>query len=161
VARAGGIPELKGIIKDDYASLLSAAHSALEAVDVLVISAGSYVSTRDLTADVMNERGKPGVVVHGAAGLFLTPLLRRMQGLKNPPARRRETARLAHNLSSVPGREDYVQVRLVERKDQLWAEPVFGKSNLIYTMVKAEGMVCVPLDSNGLHQGEQVEVELF
>ncbi|SEM74233.1 molybdopterin molybdochelatase [Syntrophus gentianae] len=192
VARAGGVPEIKGIIKDDYSSLLSAARSALEAADALVISAGSSVSTRDLTSDVMNELGKPGVLVHGVAvrpgkptilgvcngkptiglpgnpvsamvvaGLFLTPLLQRMQGLKNPPAQRRETARLAHNISSVPGREDYVQVRLVEREDQLWAEPVFGKSNLIYTMVKAEGMVCVPLDSNGLHQGEQVEVELF
>jgi len=28
-------------------------------------------------------------------------------------------------------------------------------------MVKAEGMICVPLDSNGLHKGELVAVELF
>ncbi|OPY17421.1 MAG: hypothetical protein A4E69_00009 [Syntrophus sp. PtaB.Bin138] len=95
------------------------------------------------------------------AGLFLTPLLRRMQGAENPPARGRITARLTHNISSVPGREDYIQVRLEEREGDLWAEPVFGKSNLIYTMVKAEGMICVPLDSNGLHKGELVAVELF
>jgi len=192
VARAGGIPLRKGIIKDDYDSLISATRTALELADVLVISAGSSVSTRDLTADVVNELGKPGVVVHGVAvrpgkptvlgvcngkpviglpgnpvsamvvaGLFLAPVLRRMQGLGNPSARRRETARLAHNIASVPGREDYVQVRLVEREGQLWAEPVFGKSNLIYTLVKAEGMVCVPLDSNGLHKGEFIDVELF
>ena len=107
--------------------------------------------------------GLPGNPVSAmvVAGLFLTPLLWRLRGMANPPARRRETARLTHNVSSVPGREDYVQVRLVEREGQLWAEPVFGKSNLIYTLVKAEGMVCVPLDSNGLHKGEFVNVELF
>jgi molybdopterin molybdotransferase len=192
IARSGGIPLLQGIIKDTYESLLSAARSALNASDLLVISAGSSVSTRDLTADVINALGKPGVLVHGVAvrpgkptilgvcngkpaiglpgnpvsamvvaGLFLTPLLRRMQGAENPPARGRITARLTHNISSVPGREDYIQVRLEEREGDLWAEPVFGKSNLIYTMVKAEGMICVPLDSNGLHKGELVAVELF
>jgi molybdopterin molybdotransferase len=192
VARAGGIPLPQGIIGDDYESLLSATGAALETADALVISAGSSVSTRDLTANVVNNLGKPGVVVHGVAvrpgkptilgvcngkpviglpgnpvsamvvaGLFLVPILRRMQGLVNPPARRRVTAKLAHNISSVTGREDYVQVRLVERDGQLWAEPVFGKSNLIYTLVKADGMLCVPLDSNGLHRGEPVEVELF
>ena len=191
-ARAGGIPLIKGIIEDDYEALFSATRAALETADMLVISAGSSVSTRDLTADVVNNLGKPGVVVHGVAvrpgkptvlgvcsgkpviglpgnpvsaivvaGLFLVPILRRMQGLVNPPVRRRVTARLAHNISSVPGREDYVQVRLIEREGQLRAEPVFGKSNLIYTLVKAEGMICVPLNSNGLHKDEQVEVELF
>jgi molybdopterin molybdotransferase len=70
-------------------------------------------------------------------------------------------ARLTHNIASVPGREDYVQVRLIERDGQLWADPVFGKSNLIYTLVKADGMLRVPLDSNGLHADEWVQVELF
>ena len=61
----------------------------------------------------------------------------------------------------MPGREDYVPVKLVEREGQLWADPVFGKSNLIYTLVKADGLLRVPLDSNGLHEGESVEVQLF
>jgi molybdopterin molybdotransferase len=84
-----------------------------------------------------------------------------MQGPAKPRVRPRETARLSHNLSSAPGREDYIPVRLVEREGQLWAEPVFGKSNLIYTLVNADGELHVPLDSNGLHRGELVEVELF
>ena len=95
------------------------------------------------------------------AGLFLVPVVWRLQGVVSPPERRRVTARLAHNIASVPGREDYVSVKLVEREGQLWADPVFGKSNLIYTLVKADGSLHVPLDSNGLHEDEQVEVELF
>jgi len=191
-ARSGGIPQQKGIIRDDYDCLFSATREALDTADVLVVSAGSSVSTRDLTADVVNNLGKPGLVVHGVAvrpgkptvlgvcngkpviglpgnpvsamvvaGLFLVPLLWRLQGLVKPPARQRVTAILAHNIASVTGREDFVQVRLVERESELRAEPIFGKSNLIYTLVKSEGMVCVPLDSNGLHKGERVEVELF
>lgn len=192
VARAGGIPLPQGIIRDDYESLYSVTRAALEIADILVISAGSSVSTRDLTADIVNNLGKPGVVVHGVAvrpgkptilgvcnnkpvlglpgnpvsamvvaGLFLSSILRRMQGLNKPPFRQQVMAKLTHNISSVPGREDYLQVRLLNRENQLWAEPVFGKSNLIYTLVKSEGMVCVPLNSSGLYKGELVEVELF
>jgi molybdopterin molybdotransferase len=192
VSRSGGIPLLRGIIPDDYGSLLSAARSAMEMADVLVISAGSSVSTRDLTAGVINSLGTPGVLVHGialrpgkpailgvcdgkaviglpgnpvsamvVADLFLGPLLRRMQGIGNPPPRRRVTAQLTHNLPSAPGREEYAQVTLTDRDGQLWAEPVFGKSNLIYTMIKSDGMVHVPLNSSGLYRGETVEVELF
>lgn len=191
VMRAGGIPLPQGLVRDRFDDLLASAQAGLEAADVLVISAGSSVSTRDLTAGVVNRLGQPGVLVHGVsvkpgkptilgvcggkpvlglpgnpvsamvvAGLFLVPVLRRLQGAgSSRPNRIR--ARLTHNIASVPGREDYVQVRLVERDEQLWADPVFGKSNLIYTLVKADGMLHVPLDSNGLHEGEWVEVELF
>lgn len=192
VARAGGIPLPMGIVGDDYGALLATSRTALENADALVISAGSSVSTRDLSAEVVNNLGKPGVLVHGVAvrpgkptilgvcdgkpviglpgnpvsamvvgGLFLTPILRRLQGLVDPPVRRRVTAKITHNIASVPGRQDYVQVSLVDRDDQLWAEPVFGKSNLIYTLVKSDGMVCVPLNSSGIYSGEMVEVELF
>ena len=47
------------------------------------------------------------------------------------------------------------------RPDGLWAEPVFGKSNLIYTLVKADGMVRIDLDTSGLTDGEWVQVILF
>ncbi|HJV64228.1 MAG TPA: gephyrin-like molybdotransferase Glp [Geomonas sp.] len=192
VARAGGIPLPQGIVGDDYHSLLSATRAALEEADLLVISAGSSVSTRDMSARVVDDLGKPGRIVHGlavkpgkpaivgvcdgkpviglpgnpvsamvVAGLFLPAVLGRLLGLAGPAARRRVTATLTHNLPSVPGREDYVQVRLVEKEGALWAEPVFGKSNLIYTLVNSDGMVCVPLDSSGLYQGETVWVELF
>lgn len=192
VARAGGVPLPCGIIGDDFQTLLSAAQTALDSADALVISAGSSVSTRDLTADVLNNLGAPGVLVHGialrpgkptilgvcggkpviglpgnpvsamvVAGLFLTPILGRLQGITTQPVRRRVTATLTHNISSAPGREDHVQVRLDERDGQFWAEPVFGKSNLIYTLVKSDGIVRVPLNASGLYRGEPVEVELF
>jgi molybdopterin molybdotransferase len=192
ITHAGGVPLPQGIIGDNYESLLSAARAALDNADALVISAGSSVSARDLTADVVNGLGKPGVVVHGVAvkpgkptilgicdgkpviglpgnpvsamivgGLLLVPILKRMQGNVPPPVRQTVSAILTHNIPSVPGREDFVQVHLFKKDDQLMAEPVFGKSNLIYTLVKSDGMICVPLNSSGLYKGEQVTVEFF
>ena len=55
VARAGGVPLPQGIIPDDFDALFSAARQGLDAADALVISAGSSVSTRDLTADVVQK----------------------------------------------------------------------------------------------------------
>jgi molybdopterin biosynthesis enzyme len=48
-----------------------------------------------------------------------------------------------------------------DRDGELWAEPVFGKSNLIYTLVKADGMMIIPIDANGIAAGELVDVRLF
>jgi molybdopterin molybdotransferase len=54
-----------------------------------------------------------------------------------------------------------VPVRLVQREDGLYAEPVSGKSNLIFTLVNANGLIHVPLNSNGIKAGTGVEVILF
>jgi len=39
--------------------------------------------------------------------------------------------------------------------------PVFGKSNLIFTLVRADGMLKIPLDAGGLTAGATVDVVLF
>ena len=47
-----------------------------------------------------------------------------------------------------------------EREGELWAVPVFGKSNLIYTLVHADGMIKIPLDANGIKEGSWVTAYL-
>ena len=69
-------------------------------------------------------------------------------------------ARLARNIPAASGRADFVRVRLEEREGEPWAVPVFGKSNLIFTLVRSEGVVEVPLNSNGIPAGEMVKVIL-
>jgi molybdopterin molybdotransferase len=191
IRRAGGIPRSCGIIPDNFEALAAAAREALDACDLLIISAGSSVSTRDMTAAVIEQLGPPGVLVHGvsmhpgkptilalaggkpvfglpgnpvstmiAFQLFVAPAMAKLLGSERVE-RRLVPARLAHNVASIPGREDYVQTRLEQRNGELWAEPVFGKSNLIYTMVRSDGLIHVPLDRAGLYAGDVVEVELF
>ncbi|MDZ4159987.1 MAG: gephyrin-like molybdotransferase Glp [Anaerolineaceae bacterium] len=65
VARCGGIPVRMGLVPDDIRALQRAAAAALAKCDALVITAGSSASARDLTAEVVNRLGKPGVLVHG------------------------------------------------------------------------------------------------
>ncbi|HEY4687765.1 MAG TPA: gephyrin-like molybdotransferase Glp [Anaerolineae bacterium] len=192
VQRAGGIPIPCGIVPDDFDALYHAARAALDGSNALVLSAGSSVSVRDMTSQVIDRLGIPGVLVHGVsikpgkptilavcdgkpvfglpgnpvsalvvADLFITPTLWHMQVLAQPTIHRSVRARLARNIASTPGREDYVQVKLVERGGELWAEPVLGKSNLIFTLVKADGLMVVPLDANGVQEGEMVEVRVF
>jgi molybdopterin molybdotransferase len=192
VERAGGLAQSGGIMRDDFDALYKAAQNLIELSDALVVSAGSSVSVRDMTSDVINKLGRPGVLVHGVSikpgkptilavcdgkpvfglpgnpvsamvvgDLFITPTLWRMQGCERPPLRQTIRARLTHNLASVPGRVDYIQVKLIERDGELWAEPVFGKSNLIYTLVKADGMLIIPIDANGIAASEMVDVKLF
>ena len=64
-------------------------------------------------------------------------------------------------MASESGREDYVPARVYEGPEGLMASPVFGKSNLIYTLVKADGLLKAPLNKAGLEAGEQVEIYLF
>ncbi|HEC49956.1 MAG TPA: molybdopterin molybdenumtransferase MoeA, partial [Candidatus Desulfofervidus auxilii] len=53
------------------------------------------------------------------------------------------------------------RVKLVEENGQLWAEPIWGKSGLINTLVKANGLVKIDLNTEGLDKEEIVEVILI
>lgn len=188
--RAGGEPLTSGIVPDNRAALAAAVARAHADADVVVLSAGSSVSYRDMSVDVIAGLGQPGILTHGlsvrpgkptiiavAGGkpvfglpgnpvsamvifdLVVTPVIRALLGA-TASHQARVPARLAHNIASAAGREDYVQVRLEERNGEWWAAPVFGKSNLIYTLVHADGVVKVDLDANGVRAGEWVTVTL-
>lgn len=190
--RAGGLPQLQGIIADDLAALQAATGAALADSDMVVITAGSSVSARDVTVQAIAALGRPGVLLHGVAtrpgkptilgaidgkpvlglpgnpvsamvqfDMLGVPAIYRLQGASGRPPRRRIWARLTHNVPSESGREDYVPARLSETDGGPRATPVFGKSNLIFTLVQTDGLIKVPLNKGGLLAGETVEVILF
>lgn len=67
-------------------------------------------------------------------------------------------AYLTRNLPSVPGRDDFINVRLSKQEGKYTATPILGKSGLISTMSEADGMIHIPTDKSGLYHGEIVEV---
>jgi molybdopterin molybdotransferase len=67
VADAGGEPVHGGIVSDDPGALEKALRAALLVSDVIVISAGSSVGTRDETANAVAALGPPGIWCHGLA----------------------------------------------------------------------------------------------
>lgn len=70
-------------------------------------------------------------------------------------------ANLTRNLASAQGRVDFVRVRLKERQSEILAEPILGKSGLINTMVKADGLIRIDMNTEGLEKGTIVPVMLL
>ncbi|WP_320172253.1 gephyrin-like molybdotransferase Glp [Maridesulfovibrio sp.] len=68
-------------------------------------------------------------------------------------------AELARNTVSKPGREDYIRVRLTERSNELpLAQPIYGKSGLLKTMIQADGLMIIPADTEGYYSGRSVQI---
>lgn len=107
--------------------------------------------------------GLPGypVAVLISFDLFVAPLLKygayihASSGL--PPVR----AFISRSLDSIPGWEDYTRVKLRRDGERLWADPLVGKSGLLRSLTKADGMIRVPLASEGIGRGTEVDVYLF
>jgi molybdopterin molybdotransferase len=96
--------------------------------------------------------------------LFAVPLLRALGGESRTAAgstRKTTRAILKTNVVSQTGREDYVRVTLEQIDNRLYAVPMPNKSGAIFTLVKADGMIRIDLNQEGVEQGEEVEVLLF
>ncbi len=107
--------------------------------------------------------GLPGQVTSAQIVMlvFGQPLLEHLGGdvgAFDPARRIMRPARLGANLSSKPGREDYVRVRLEEQNGELVAVPRLGKSGLLRTMLDADGLVCLPASLEGMRAGQDVDV---
>jgi molybdopterin molybdotransferase len=181
----GCVPRLYGIVKDERSAFEAVLARALPECDVVLLSGGSSKDDRDMTAGVIAGTGE--VLIHGIAiapgkptiigriagkpvfGLpghpasafvvliaIVRPLLDTMLGQKKPLLRTVQ-ATLAENIPSQRGREEYVRVRV----ENGTATPLFGKSGLLNTLVKSDGLVCIPAGFEGLEKGSRVEVMLW
>ncbi|MDE0214308.1 MAG: molybdopterin molybdotransferase MoeA, partial [Deltaproteobacteria bacterium] len=195
IAECGAELNDLGVVPDEPAPLRAALARGLDWGDLVLLSGGSSMGTRDMALEVIRSLPDARIFFHGisvspgkptiyaqAAGkpvlglpgypvsalvifdLFAAPLIRALSGESAPAVHMgRNTLRavMDTNVSSQTGREDYVRVTLERRGDTVYAAPLPSKSGAIFTLVKADGMVCIDLNSEGLEQGEEVEVVLF
>jgi len=181
----GCIPRLYGIVKDEQEAFETVIERALPECDLVLLSGGSSKDDRDMTARVIAGKGE--VLLHGIAiapgkptiigriaekpviGLpghpasafvvliaIVRPLLDTMLGLQKPLLRMLRGT-LAENIPSQRGREEYIRVRV----ENGVATPVFGKSGLLNTLVRSDGLICIPAGFEGLEKGSEVEVILW
>ena len=189
--REGGAPLYLGMCPDRFEPMRELVEQGLRRADCLWISGGSSVGTRDLTLKVFESLPGFELLVHGisispgkptiigrfgrkpvvglpghvasalvVAEIFLSRLISRLSGSGGTP-RMRVKAELTRNIESAAGREDYVRVKLTETPGGLAADPVFGKSGLISTLVVADGLLRIDRNTEGRYQGERVDVLLF
>jgi len=187
IEECGGVVDHRGIVRDDYETIRRVVSDALERTDLVLISGGSSIGRKDFTVEIIESLGEPGVLVHGISispgkptivarigskpviGLpghpvsamivcevFGKSLIRHLAGLPMEEGSWRRTlrARLSRNVASGI-------CRLTNRCVFWVAQPVLGKSSMISTMVKADGYIRIDLNSEGLREGQEVEVTLF
>jgi molybdopterin molybdotransferase len=182
-----------GIIPDSREALRLNLKKALKECDHIIVTAGSSASTRDLTAEIMNELGEPGVLVHGVsikpgkpsilglagdqvmiglpgnpvsalviAYVLVKPILMAYLGLRKRLFDPSVPAIMNLNVPSQAGREDWIPVRLQKKENDTFdAEPIFGRSNLIFLLAEADGLVKIPSAVTGITAGTEVRVRLI
>lgn len=109
--------------------------------------------------------GLPGHVASAmvVAEIFLAPFLAWLsgEGRELQDNHFYLSAELDRNIESASGRDDYIRVKLINRDGKLYAEPIYGKSGLISTLVEAGGLVKIDRNTEGLYKGQTVRVMLF
>jgi putative molybdopterin biosynthesis protein len=189
VAEWGGEAVRWDIVRDDFHLIQKAVAQAVAECDVVLVNAGSSAGRRDYTADVVAGLGE--VLVHGVAvrpgkpvilgvvkdkpvlgvpgypvsavvalELFLKPLLYQLQGLVGPE-RPGIKARFSRQLASTLSAEEWVRVKVGRVGGSLVATPLARGSGVITSLVRADGIVRIPQEKEGLLPGEEVMVELL
>lgn len=187
---SGAAARYYGIVKDNLEELRKVLAQMLKENDIVLLSGGSSVGLRDLSAQLISELGKPGLLFHGLAlkpgkptiggvvdgklifGLpghpasamivfdtLVRPLLD--ASLLNSQVAPQPKGILSQNLYSGSGREEFVRVRIMPKGDGWQAEPVRGKSGLIRTMVLADAIVHISLDTEGIEAGKEIPFRLL
>lgn len=182
VEELGCKPVLYGIVPDERSAFRAALALALKECDAVLISGGSSKDERDMTASLIQERGK--ILVHGIAiapgkptiighaggvpviglpghpasafivlKIVVRHLLNAMTGDRSAGIATGVSIAL-ENIPSIKGREEYVRVLVTDQG----VTPLFGKSGLLNTLVRSNGLVRIPAGSEGVEEGDTVEV---
>jgi molybdopterin molybdotransferase len=137
--------------------------SALQNAKILVHGISISPGKPTILAKVQDKAfwGMPGHVVSAMIvfSRVVEPFIGHISGKSDGKKKElRLQARLSRNVASTQGRVDFIRVQLRADGGQLWADPVLGKSGLISTMVKAEGLIEIDINTEGLEKGAVVEV---
>jgi len=187
----GAIPLDLGIAEDKVEEIERRIRSGLAQADLLIVTGGTSVGTRDLVPDVINRLGR-GIIVHGvsmrpgrptalglalgkpvlllpgfpvaallAFNVFAKPIISIMSGSK-PKKEETVRARVLRRIPSGVGMRHYVRVTLKKTESGYVAEPLrVTGSGVISSMVKANGLLVIPEDREGIEEGEETEVILL
>ncbi len=179
-----------GICPDDYDELKRRVLQALSENDLVLISGGSSVGTRDYCVGVLGEitggpplfhgipvkPGKPalgaakdGKVILGLPGhpvsaanvfsLLARPLLEEGSGLFASRSVIRGV--LGRNVPSESGRQDHIQVSVLEEDGRIRVVPLLGLSGMVRLLTEGDGEIVVPRGVEGLSAGTEVDVTIY
>ncbi|MGA2403291.1 MAG: molybdopterin-binding protein, partial [Syntrophobacteraceae bacterium] len=190
VEECGGVPVLRDVVADEYDFIKEALREGVESsADVVLINAGSSAGSEDYTAAVIEELGE--VLAHGVAMMpgkpvilgmvsgkpvvgipgypvsaimafeqFVRPLLYSLQGVQCP-AFPTISAILGRKLPSKLGLEEFARVILGRVDDRLVAMPIQRGAGIITSLTRADGILQIPQEQEGVDEGAEIEVRLL
>lgn len=190
IVKLGGKITGKTIIKDDYELLRKEVEKAIAISDIVLISGGSSVGTRDYTGKVIDSFNGKGVFVHGISIKPGKPTIlgegkgKLIVGLPGHPVssiivfkaiveeyiykkmgvidyKLKTKVIMDFNFPSSPGRETYQMVKLENRDSKIYATPSFGKSGMITLLSNSDGYIIIKPYEEGIYKGEEREVYLL
>jgi putative molybdopterin biosynthesis protein len=183
----GGEALRGAIVPDTPEAVRRALLEALETADVVALNAGSSAGRDDFVPRIIGQegellahgvdimpgkpaavgvvRGKPVIGIPGypvsawvVCEQFLRPLVHRMLGLP-PPAPERVGAVIARKTPSRMGNEEFLRVKAARVGGKLVAVPLPRGASLLNSVVRADGVVRIPSNLEGVEAGEEVWME--
>ncbi len=191
IAKAGGVPVCYGLVADKEEELAGAVSKAVTENDVVFISGGSSVGTRDLTQGAIETLPEAEILAHGVAISPGKPTILGKAGKKAVWGLPGQVTSaqvvmlvfgcpflefLQGHSHSFSGMNKKTTTKILAhnlaskpgREDYIRvyiednrAVPVFGKSGLLRTMVQAHGLVCIPEETEGIGAETAVNVWLL
>ncbi len=104
--------------------------------------------------------GLPGHPVSAwiIAHLLVTRAITALLGTDLNDTLRWERAKVLENIPSAQGREDFVRARVEKTGQGKNAIPIFSKSGLISSLVEANALIRIPLNSEGVYKNDEVDI---
>lgn len=189
VRENGGEPVRFKPVPDDYELLKSRIAEAIKENDIVLVNAGSSAGSEDYTVNIIRELGE--VLIHGIATkpgkpailgiidekpvigipgypvsaylvfeLFAKPLIRSYLKQLERNADTVE-AILSRRLVSSLKHTEYVRLKLGMVDDKLIATPLSRGAGVTMSLARADGILVIPQNSEGVEAGEKVTVELM
>ncbi len=185
----GGEPKRWSIVEDNYEKIKSVILQATGECDIVLTSAGSSAGREDFIPPIIEEigellvhgisispgkptalgvvNGKPVIGLPGypvsmavSASAFVKPLLCRMLGLADISSPKIKSS-VSRKVASKLGDKEFVRVKLVNINDNWTAVPLARGASVLNSLVRADGIMKIPENSEGIMPGEFVEVELM
>lgn len=172
----------------DFDELCAVLDRESRSFDAILVIAGSSAGTEDFTESAVSRLGKvlfhgiavmpgkptlfgvingtpiigiPGYPVSAIVGFetIVRPLYERLTGTKKsfPEI----PVRAPFHLPSKGGLEEQIRVNLIRRGRYHYAFPLPRGASIFSSMTKADGVVSIPAESEGTHEGEQLTCRLL
>lgn len=185
----GAVSRIYNIVPDNLDSIRSAVESAAAECDMVILNAGSSAGREDFSSRAISDAGK--VITHGIAIRPGKPTIlgivnrRPVIGVPGYPVsgiivmdkivrsilenmmhsehhtEKKIQAILTRKLVSSLKYEEFVRMKLGYVDEKMTATPLNRGAGVITSFARADGLLRIPINSEGYEVGREVEVELL